>query len=335
MVSCPYRNNGPRPILISPETGSAEEQNHHLGDENAQEHCKRVNGSISDRGLIAVLVDIIRIGEGRRIGGGTGQNADKGEIVQLHAETAYQAAYQQRKHSYQRAEGNPYISALVNDSIHEIAAGFEAHAGEKETDAGLPEHQIGAWGRIGDYIDSRSEIRDEYADDERSAGKTQLHGLRHTWEGNGNTAQNDSQGNPEEDGNQVRLVEAPHGIAQHLLHRSNGLAAADHRHEIPVLETQAGCSPEVQTSPADAGNGSAEYLLELQILQRPSVQTAFADQYPPGNELGSSGFGMLADNCGLGLLLLPAAVVFRALLDRLQDGTVAVWKNTEIKQADS
>ena len=33
---------------------------------------------------------------------------------------------------------------------------------------------------------------------------------------------------------------------------------------------------------------------------------------------------MLADNCGLGLLLLPAAVVFRALLDRLQDGTVAV-----------
>ncbi len=61
---------------------SAEEEDDNLGGEDAQEHGQRIDRRVAQSGSL-FGADAVRVGEGRRVGVGTGYHTRQGEVVEL------------------------------------------------------------------------------------------------------------------------------------------------------------------------------------------------------------------------------------------------------------
>ena len=61
---------------------SAEEEDDDLGGEDAQEHGQRIDRRVAQSGSL-LGADAVRVGEGRRVGVGTGYHSRQGEVVEL------------------------------------------------------------------------------------------------------------------------------------------------------------------------------------------------------------------------------------------------------------
>ena len=155
------------------------EEYQQLGCDDAQEHRKRINRSVTySRCIIACRR--VRISQGRGVCRTSGNHTHEGEIIDLAELTRDKPDDEQRQEGNDEAIANPRITT-VYDCIDEPVAGAQTYAGEEHGDTDLAQHEVGALRRIGDELVMVSEAADEDGYDERTTCQTELQRLRNTW----------------------------------------------------------------------------------------------------------------------------------------------------------
>ena len=95
------------------------------------------------------------------------------------------------------------------------------------------------------------------ADDDGSAGQAELHGCGDAGDGDGERSEYEPEYYAYEYDDQVGFVEAPHGVAEHLLDVVNGGGFAHHGEAIAELEDQIGRGQQLHTGAVDAADVDA------------------------------------------------------------------------------
>ena len=122
----------------------------------------------------------------------------------------------------------------------------------------------------------------------------------------GDAAKGASQRDAREDGNQVRLVEAPDRIAEDLLHPAHSRLAADDRQHVAHLQDGVRPRGDLDARAADLGYVDSQIFVKFQLAQDGAVQFPFRNADLSRNQFARHlGFGrlLLAGNCQRFLLL--------------------------------
>ena len=124
----------------------------------------------------------------------------------------------------------------------------------------------------------RPETADEDGNHQRSTGQSQFHGLGNAGEHERQTAQDTSQGNTQEDRNQVGMVETLQRVTQYLLRMAHGKLTAYNRHTVSHLQLQVGSCHQIHARTVDTGDAGTEVVTYLELRQRLAVQFRLGDE---------------------------------------------------------
>ena len=258
-------------------------EHQYLGGHHAQEHGERIYRGVGYRGLV-VAAYLVAVGKGGRVGHGTRDESGNGEVAELALHAGHDADDEAGDDGDEEAVEYPPVTT-TDDGVDEAVAGTDAHRGEEEGDANLTYHLVGRRGGVGDQLQLGAKLADEDGHDERTACETKLHGHGHVGDEDGQRAQHHTEGDAEEDGCEVGLLETLDGVAHEFGYLLYALGLAHHNDAVAQLEQQVGLGDEVDTGTADARDGDVEGLAQLEVAQALAVDGGVGDDEALGSEV--------------------------------------------------
>ena len=124
-----------------------------------------------------------------------------------------------------------------------------------------------------------AERTDDDAHDDRAAGDAELHGCAHARYGDRNHAERQTQEQSEEDGAEVRLVEARHGVAEERLCVVDVFGCAHDGDAVAVLQVERISCEQLDVAAHHSRHVHAVCLAHVQRAERSAVQTAARHHY--------------------------------------------------------
>ena len=258
-------------------------QHQYLCRHHTQEHGERIYGRVSYRGLV-VAAYLVAIGEGWRVGHGTGDESGNGEVAELALHAGHNADDEAGDDGDEEAIEYPPITT-VHDGVDEAVTSTDTHRGEEQRDTYLTYHLVGRRGGIGHQLQLGAKLADEDRHDERTSGKTELHGHGHVGDEDGQRAQHHTEGDAEEDGSEVGLFETLHRVAHEARYLLDALGLAHYDYAVAQLEQQVWLGDKVYAGTADARDGDVKGLAQLEVAQALAVDGGVGDDEALGSEV--------------------------------------------------
>ena len=187
---------------------SANESHHEeLRREDPQDHREGIDRRVRERLRLGVRQ---RVGEGerRRIGHAAREKPDQSQVVDPERE-ARDNPHDEKGHDRDgRAEAHPGEARASHQGRDEAVARLQAHGREEEHDPDLAEHEVGADGHVRDERPDLADPAEHDGDEQRPAGQPELDRAPAPREREGPAPDEDAEGNPDEERDEVGVVEA-------------------------------------------------------------------------------------------------------------------------------
>jgi hypothetical protein len=174
---------------------------------------------------------------------------------------------------------------MVEEGVDEGGAGFKSDGSEEDGDAELTEEEECGLGGVGDEFVFVAEGREEYGDDEGATGEAELDGLWDGREVERDGAEEDTEGDAEEDGDEVGFVETVECIAEGGGGFVDVGGVTDNGESITELKRERSHGDHVNAGAVDAGDVDVEEGAEVQVAEALAVEVRVRDNDTSGDEL--------------------------------------------------